>query len=92
MVDKTIYSDQSALFCSRLVEMRLAAGMTQRDLAAKLQRKQSFVARIELGERRLDFVEAYWYFKALAVPAGSTANQLMDQFAAQDAAGYSPVD
>ena len=37
--------------------MRLAAKLTQEHLAARLDRPQSFVAKYEGGERRLDVVE-----------------------------------
>lgn len=38
-------------------EMRIAAGLTQAHLAGRLNRPQSFVAKYEGGERRLDVVE-----------------------------------
>ena len=37
--------------------MRTDAALTQADLAARLNRPQSFVAKYESGERRLDVVE-----------------------------------
>lgn len=37
--------------------MRIEAGLRQVDLAMRLDRPQSFVAKYESGERRLDFVE-----------------------------------
>jgi transcriptional regulator with XRE-family HTH domain len=40
-----------------MVEARKAAGLTQQTLAKKLKRHQSFVAKYETGERRLDVVE-----------------------------------
>jgi transcriptional regulator with XRE-family HTH domain len=40
-----------------LIEARLAAGLTQTELARTLQRPQSFVSKYESGERRLDVVE-----------------------------------
>ena len=40
-----------------LVARRKAAGMTQSDLAARLEKSQSFVARLESGQRRITIVE-----------------------------------
>ena len=40
-----------------LREAREAANMTQQELAQKLRRPQSYVAKVEGGERRLDVVE-----------------------------------
>lgn len=45
------------LFLRRLREARLAAGLTQEQVAAKLRRPQSFVSKCESGERRVDVVE-----------------------------------
>jgi transcriptional regulator with XRE-family HTH domain len=41
----------------RLKEARLAAGLRQVDVADALGRPQSYVAKIESGERKVDFVE-----------------------------------
>lgn len=44
-----------------LTDARKAAGMTQQQLADRMERPQSFVAKVEGGERRLDVVEfAEW--------------------------------
>jgi transcriptional regulator with XRE-family HTH domain len=40
-----------------LVGKRKAAGMTQSNLAARLGKSQSFVARLESGQRRITVVE-----------------------------------
>jgi transcriptional regulator with XRE-family HTH domain len=40
-----------------LVEIREAAGVTQRELARRLDRAHSYVSRIEKGDRRLDVPE-----------------------------------
>ncbi|HEV2616373.1 MAG TPA: helix-turn-helix transcriptional regulator [Candidatus Acidoferrales bacterium] len=40
-----------------LVQARRAAHLTQAELAARLERPQSFVSKYERGERRLDVAE-----------------------------------
>lgn len=40
-----------------LKDARTRSGLTQADLAAKIGRPQSFIAKIENGERRVDVVE-----------------------------------
>lgn len=54
---KTIHSKQSAKLCALLSAARKKAGLTQQQLAEMLGRPQSFVAKYELGERRVDVIE-----------------------------------
>lgn len=42
---------------ARLRQARLAAGLTQVEVAKRLEVRQTFVSKVELGERRLDPVE-----------------------------------
>ena len=48
-----------------------------------MNREHGMVARIELGERRVDFVEAYELFKALGVDPAREAAYLMKTFREQ---------
>ena len=50
-----------------LVVARRASGLTQRAVAQKLGKPPSFVAKIEVGERRLDFVEFIAFARAIGV-------------------------
>jgi len=52
-----VYRDVDGRDKTGHITKRQAAGLTQADLAAKLGEYQSFVARLESGQRRLDVVE-----------------------------------
>lgn len=54
---KTLGTERHKALIALLIEKREAAGLTQSDLAAKLGEYQSFVARLESGQRRVDVVE-----------------------------------
>lgn len=53
----SIYSDEYQRVIKALREARIAKGITQGSLAQALDRPQSFIAKVENGERRLDIVE-----------------------------------
>jgi ribosome-binding protein aMBF1 (putative translation factor) len=48
-----------------LTESRMAAGLSQVDLASKLGKPQSYVSKVESGERRIDVVEFVEFVRAL---------------------------
>jgi transcriptional regulator with XRE-family HTH domain len=50
---------------ARLIAMRKAAGLNQRELAERLEKTQSYVAKVELHERRLDIVQLVEWLRAL---------------------------
>lgn len=54
---KSIHSNTYKLFTELLVQARKDAELTQQQLANLLGKPQSFVAKYETGERRLDLVE-----------------------------------
>jgi transcriptional regulator with XRE-family HTH domain len=56
-IGKTVHSSAQAAFCRLLVAARKKAGLTQQQLARRLRKPQSFVAKYEGGERRLDVIE-----------------------------------
>jgi len=56
-LEKTIGSDRHKALISFLIQKREAKGMTQTELARHLGEYQSFVARLESGQRRVDVVE-----------------------------------
>ncbi|MEJ6404951.1 helix-turn-helix domain-containing protein [Yoonia sp. 2307UL14-13] len=56
-MNKTLRTPEHVYLCKRLRQVRLNAGMTQAGLAERLNKPQSFVAKVETQERRLDVVE-----------------------------------
>lgn len=54
---KTLGTERHKALIALLIEKREAAGLTQTELAAKLGEYQSFVARLESGQRRVDVIE-----------------------------------
>ena len=66
---KSIHSSTYILFAEMLVQVRKDAGLTQQQLADRLERPQSFVAKYEARERRLDIAELLEVTDALGVDA-----------------------
>jgi len=60
---ESIYSREYRLFIERLRKVRLQAGLTQVQAAQKLKKPQSYVSKIERGERRLDVVELQQFLR-----------------------------
>lgn len=52
-----LYSERSQRFRAFLIDRRKDAGLTQAIVAKRLSKPQSYVAKYERGERRLDVVE-----------------------------------
>lgn len=66
-MSRTLRSPLHLALMKVLRETRLEAGLTQADLAKRMDRPQSFVAKIEVGERQLGVVEFVSYAESLGV-------------------------
>ncbi|MCL1824697.1 MAG: helix-turn-helix domain-containing protein [Betaproteobacteria bacterium] len=55
------WSSSQSLLREKLREMRMRSGFTQVQLAQHLGKPQSYVSKVETGERRLDFLETRDY-------------------------------
>jgi transcriptional regulator with XRE-family HTH domain len=64
-IGKSVHSSDQAALCELMVGARKSAGLTQHALALRLKKPQSFVAKYEGGERRLDVVEFIVIARAL---------------------------
>lgn len=56
-MSKSIYSKEYKNIIVRLKTARLNAGLKQEDVASRLKKPQSYVSKIERGERRVDAAE-----------------------------------
>jgi transcriptional regulator with XRE-family HTH domain len=56
-MEKSIYTREYGVALRLLRTAREASGMTQVQLAKALGQSQSFVSKVELGDRRLDVIQ-----------------------------------
>ena len=66
-MDKSLTRPEYRVFVSQLRRARKEAGLNQADLAKRVGETQSFVSKVERGERRLDFVELDAFCAAMGV-------------------------
>ena len=74
---KSLYSEEWEVLLRILKEARLQRGWTQQQLAQKLGRPQSFVAKIEAGERKLDVCQFIDYLRILETDPVTTLQRLI---------------
>jgi ribosome-binding protein aMBF1 (putative translation factor) len=68
---KQLRSAKHRALIAAIVAARHAAGLTQRQLAAKLKRSNSFVWKIEAGERQINVLEFIEIARVLGVKAAA---------------------
>jgi len=56
-MSKSIHSNEYKAVIQKLREAREEAGLTQAEAAEKLGKPQSYISKIERGERRIDIIE-----------------------------------
>lgn len=57
-MSRQVYYEKYQDFLKRLRQARKRAGMSQAEVARRLGKPQSFVAKCEAGDRRVDVIEA----------------------------------
>lgn len=80
---KTLRSPGHLALMAALKQARLEAGLTQTELADRLERPQSFVAKYENGERRVEVVE----FVQIVSAIGCDGHALLDEVARAELGG-----
>ena len=72
---KSLYTPPNQELLKLLKQLRLEAGLTQVELAEKLEVDQSEVSNWERGEQRLDLVELCCIVDALNIPLSDFINR-----------------
>jgi len=57
MADKAVHSSEYKKIIELLKRARVAADLNQAEVAKKLKKPQSYISKVEAGERRLDVLE-----------------------------------
>lgn len=76
---RSVFTDANKIVVEALISARKSAGLRQEDVAERLGKPQSFVSRVESGQRRLDILEFY----ALARALGANPIKLFDRIVAK---------
>ena len=77
---KSLFTPAYASFVEVLTQARKRAGLSQVELAARLAKAQSFVSRVETGERRVDVVEFCAIARAMNVDPHLLFAEVLKQF------------
>lgn len=75
-MEKSIYSSEYLLLLEHLRKARETNGLTQTEVGERIGQTQSFVSKVERGERRLDAVELRAFCIAIGVPFHSFVSDL----------------
>ena len=67
---KSIHTKEYAYFVERLRKARMEAGLTQVQVAKRLNRPQSHVSNVESGQQRVDIVELQRFAKMYSKDIG----------------------
>lgn len=73
---QSVFSARYDLLRETLVRARREAGLTQAELAIRLAKPQSYVSKIERGERRIDIVELIDISRALGIATECLLRQI----------------
>jgi transcriptional regulator with XRE-family HTH domain len=82
---KTLYTAPHQVLLALMREARLAAGLTQTELASRLGVQQGVISKCESGTRRLDVIELHAWMKALGADFVAFARELDERLEAKTA-------
>ena len=68
LMNKVIYTQSHKLVIKKLREVRIVLGLDQKQVAKKLNKTQSFISKIESGQRRIDIIQLKEFAKVYKKP------------------------
>ena len=83
---KSIHSDPQRVLQNLLRQVRKEAGLTQKQLAARLSTPHSRISDYERGGRRMDLVQFMVYCQALGIELGEFVDRFLRMCEAETAA------
>lgn len=82
-MEKSIFTNEYGVLLALLRKTRSKAGLTQVQLAARLGQSQSFVSKVEIGERRLDVIQLRTICRALGTTLSELVARLEERLASR---------
>lgn len=87
---RSVHTAEYKLLATQLREARLKAGLTQRDVAARLHKPASYPHKVENAERELNLIEFMDYCEALKIDVNAFLLEFAPQMRRLRASGPSP--
>lgn len=69
-MEKSLFTAEYEVLRKLLRKKRKDAGLTQEDIAERIDETQSYVSKCERGDRRLDLVQLRIFCRAIGIPLG----------------------
>lgn len=91
-MEKSIHGRESQVFIQMLRAARMEAGLTQKELAERLDATQGYVSKCERGELRVGYVELRRFCHAIGVPVLDFVHRVEAAMPEHDTAAIPPGD
>lgn len=72
---RSVFTQRYKAIISLLVEDRVRLGVTQSELASRLNRPQSYISKYESCDRRIDIIELIDIIEAMGLTASETVHE-----------------